>query len=117
MSRDAALLLDRLREAGVVLTVIGDTIRVTAPRGTVDPSTKASIRQHKAALVALLSPAPSRDLAATSGGGAVAPIRCFGCREHRFWRSIYGVVICAKCHPPADESLVVERLGEAVHAR
>jgi hypothetical protein len=33
---------------------------------------------------------------------------CFACRSTRRWRSIYGAVICAECHPPAAPELVAE---------
>src|SRR5262249_46203455 len=33
---------------------------------------------------------------------ALAPGVCWACGTRRRWRSVYGVVICARCHPPAD---------------
>jgi hypothetical protein len=32
--------------------------------------------------------------------------RCWVCHGTRRWRSIYGAVVCARCHPPADVALV-----------
>ena len=37
---------------------------------------------------------------------AAKALVCFACHERRFWHSIYGVTICAKCHPPATDRLV-----------
>ncbi len=39
---------------------------------------------------------------------AAVELVCYCCRRQRFWRSIYDVVICATCHPPADPSLVTK---------
>lgn len=33
---------------------------------------------------------------------------CSACRSTRFWKSIYGVVVCQSCHPPLSEALVEE---------
>ena len=33
--------------------------------------------------------------------------------EERRWRSVYGTVVCARCHPPADVALVAGWEGEA----
>ena len=38
--------------------------------------------------------------------------RCWLCHGTRRWRSVYGVLICTKCHPPADEALAVGWVGE-----
>ncbi len=38
------------------------------------------------------------------------PGACPACRERRFWRSVYGVVVCGVCHPPAAPHLVAEWL-------
>ncbi len=35
---------------------------------------------------------------------------CPMCRGKEFWVSVYGKVICEKCHPPADESIVARRI-------
>lgn len=39
---------------------------------------------------------------------AVVALRCFACRGHRFWISVFGVTVCAVCHPPADPSFVAQ---------
>jgi hypothetical protein len=31
---------------------------------------------------------------------------CYACGGTRRWRSVYGVAVCAQCHPPADTVLV-----------
>ncbi len=39
--------------------------------------------------------------------------RCWLCHGTRRWRSVYGVLICVTCHPPADAVLVATWEGEA----
>lgn len=34
--------------------------------------------------------------------------RCQACHSYLFWVSVYGVVTCASCHPPATPQLVRE---------
>src|SRR5262245_26585529 len=34
-----------------------------------------------------------------------SPGACYACGTTRRWRSVYGVLICARCHPPADVAL------------
>ena len=31
---------------------------------------------------------------------------CYACGSTESWLSIYGVTVCARCHPPAHEKLV-----------
>ena len=38
---------------------------------------------------------------------------CYACGATRRWRSVYGAVICARCHPPADAVLVAAWKSEA----
>lgn len=40
------------------------------------------------------------------------PAPCRNCRQRRWWRSVSGSVICATCHPPANDSHVAAWLGE-----
>ena len=42
------------------------------------------------------------------------PDRCYCCGHHEWWLSIHGVTVCAVCHPPAVESLVLARLNKEV---
>lgn len=42
----------------------------------------------------------------TKAATAALRLRCFACRERRFWRSIHGRVVCGVCHPPAEPWLV-----------
>jgi hypothetical protein len=39
------------------------------------------------------------------------PEPCWTCRGRRFWRSVQGRTVCARCHPPATPNLVAEWLG------
>jgi hypothetical protein len=38
---------------------------------------------------------------------------CYACGTTRRWRSVYGAVICARCHPPGDVVLVAAWEGAA----
>lgn len=53
-----------------------------------------------------------RRVAMVAGAGAV-PLGAVwveggvdACGTTRLWRSVYGVVVCVTCHPPADVALV-----------
>jgi hypothetical protein len=63
----ATALLDELRTKGVSLAVEGEHIAVDAPKGVLTDDVRQVIRQHKAALLALLAqPAPANDTAPTA---------------------------------------------------
>ena len=51
----AETLLADLETRGANLTVVGDVIRIEAPRGTVGPELLATVRQHKPELIELLT--------------------------------------------------------------
>lgn len=54
-------------------------------------------------------PTPPPDCRAVS-----TPRVCYRCGGARFWRSVYGAVVCATCHPPATPELVAEYVCVAV---
>jgi hypothetical protein len=65
------------------------------------------------------SPASHHCLADTPGpvlAGETTGQRCYACGSDAFWCSIYGPVICSRCHPPASTSLVAGtfRVGETL---
>jgi hypothetical protein len=35
-------------------------------------------------------------------------LTCYSCRGQRFWISVYGVTVCAVCHPPVDPSFTAD---------
>ena len=61
----ATVLLDALRTKGVHLTVEGEQVAVDAPKGVLTDDVRQAIRQHKAALLALLAQ-PANAAAATA---------------------------------------------------
>jgi hypothetical protein len=80
------------------------------------------LRQHKAALLTLLQLPPDAPPQPVVGAhAAYIPLRsparlldtCYACGTTQRWQSIYDVVVCAKCHPPADVALVAAWEGEA----
>ena len=63
----ATALLDELRTKGVHLTIEGEHVAVDAPKGALTDDLRQAIRQHKAALLALLAqPMPVHDAPATA---------------------------------------------------
>lgn len=50
----------------------------------------------------------ARGLSATEVKSNAALEPCHCCGGTRFWRSVYGLVICGTCHPPATPELVQE---------
>jgi hypothetical protein len=63
----ATVLLDELRTKGMHLTIAGEHLAVDAPKGVLTDDVRQAIRQHKAALLALLAqPAPAPDAAGTA---------------------------------------------------
>ena len=38
---------------------------------------------------------------------------CYACHSTESWLSDYGVLICNRCHPPANDSLVSRWIGRA----
>jgi thioesterase domain-containing protein/acyl carrier protein len=67
-----SVLLGTLRERGVELRAEGERLRCLAPDGALTPELAAQIRAHKAELLALLSAAPSRTAAVSTGLPRVA---------------------------------------------
>lgn len=81
-----ALRLARERGEAVVMGTVAAP--ATPPAG--DPAGRAPVH---------LAPEP--------GAGPLWPPTspCPVCRDGRFWLSIYGVTVCATCHPPAAPDL------------
>ena len=85
--------------------VDGEQLRCR-PRSMLTDDDLASLKANKPAVLTLLRGESSPTL----------PAVCFACRGRRLWRSIHGVVTCARCHPPASPHLVAEWLGPSVPA-
>jgi hypothetical protein len=108
-------LLAELKRRGITLLPEGaDAIRYSAPRGAMTDELRALIREHKAALLALLSagstgqeeavssPAPGVTLALSLQRDGT----CYCCGGRHWWLSVYGVLVCATCHPPVVPEMV-----------
>lgn len=111
----AGALLAQLTALDVRLAADGPNLRYTAPRGVLTPDLLAALRAHKRELLGLLRTTESgsrprgRDRSPPSAA-------CGCCRRSSWWRHAeHGHWICARCHPPRDESLVAARheVGEA----
>ena len=90
---NAAILIADLQCRGVKLVADGERLRCR-PRSTLTENDVAALRTHKAEVLARLR-APAK-----------ADLVCHACKERRFWLSIYGVVVCGVCHPPATPQRV-----------
>ncbi len=76
----------------------GDRLRCR-PKTALTTTDITVLKVHKAEVLASLR-AEDTD--------AICQLLCYACRGHRFWRSVYDVIICVTCHPPAAPELVVE---------
>jgi hypothetical protein len=85
----AAALVTELRSRGVTLVADGEMLRCR-PKSALSAEDLAALKALKSEILATLR----------------RP--CLSCKGRRFWISIYGVTICAVCHPPAAASLVAE---------
>ena len=87
-----------LRDRGVRLEADGNWLRCR-PRASLTTDDLAALRSNKPEVLA--------HLRAEQAAGS-ARVRCYACKTSRFWRSIYGNLICGTCHPPAAPQLVEE---------
>jgi hypothetical protein len=62
------------------------------------------LKEHKAELLAILRQ--------RSGVKPNVRTECYACKGKLFWRSVYGVVICWRCHAPGTERLVTDILWD-----
>lgn len=93
----AAELVNSLQANGIGLIPEGGTLRV---RGNLTPDLRAALKAQKAEVLALI------------GAAQPVPGPCHWCGASRWWRSIYGRLICGQCHPPGGPELVAGRVGE-----
>jgi hypothetical protein len=70
------------------------------------PSKLRAIHQAKQAFGAVLDAVEQVVQPSHGSGLQRQPGACYRCGGTRRWRSIYGVLLCAHCHPPADAALV-----------
>ena len=95
----AGHLVAELRDRGVELRVDGDLLRCR-PKSALSAEDLAKLRARKQEVLAYLR----REHARRQTGRLV----CYACKTSRFWLSIHGVTVCAKCHPPGSPDLVAE---------
>lgn len=115
-------LLSELERRGVRLQTDGSRVGFS-PAGAVTPDLRQAIREHKPALLKLLSP-PTGDSTFDDAplGPPVAdpfdePPERLPCGHSQQWRSIYGPhLICATCHPPASPDFVAEWFAGTSHS-
>ncbi len=88
----------RLRQQGVRLRL--DDGRVWGA-GKIAAEDKAVLRRHRHLVVAILR-AEQENEPIPSGP-------CYCCRSYRYWLSAHRHWVCAECHPPGSERLVLTR--------
>jgi len=91
-------LLAELEKRGIRLAIEAGSLTVEGPRRAMTPELRQALATHKADLLAALTSWPGP---------------CYCCGEVAWWLSVYDVVICGRCHPPADPSLVRAWVPEA----
>ena len=89
-------LVQDLQARGVKLVADGGILRCR-PKSALSARDLAALKALKSKILATLT-RPAR-------------LTCFSCRGRRFWISIYGVTICAVCHPPASPDLAASWIG------
>ncbi len=95
-------IVTKIEHIGGCVFLEGDRLKARIPEGHPEANALVEeLRSHKAEVVRLLqetAPPPNTDLK--------EPARCGYCRGFVFWASVYGVMVCAACHPPASPRLV-----------
>jgi hypothetical protein len=100
-------LINRLLELGGSVS-LGNNGRIRAQRPKDNAEAKAiveKLKRHCEAVRSLLTETHRLDVSVEAVAPPV-PTECYCCHGKLFWRSVYMVVICWKCHPPAKDSLV-----------
>lgn len=90
--------LTDLKRQGFTLTPDGDCLRVS-PGSRLTPELRQVIRERKQELLSLLA---AKEIFFQHPGS------CPTCRGKVWWVNVCHVRICATCHPPAADSLVLE---------
>ena len=110
--------LHAVTRAGGQLLSNGDKLIIEAPM-PLPADVISLVSQHKSALLALLHQEPPvlpsdrpRRLTSAPQPSWEHPGACYACGTTRSWRSVYGAVVCARCHPPASPTLVAAWEGE-----
>ena len=103
MTGNGLSLVRDLRVRGVRLEAKGGRLVVDAPKGLLSDRDLAQLRSQKSTIIKMLATVAEPD----------GPrLRCFACRESRFWVSVHGVTVCGICHPPASSNLVARWVGD-----
>ena len=105
--------LHAVRRVGGQVLPNGDNLIIEAPT-PLPAEVITLVCQHKSALLALLhqeppalpSDGPGQRTLTSMPQPWERPGACYACGATRRWRSVYGAVVCVKCHPPAEAALV-----------
>jgi len=113
--------LHAVTRVGGQLLPNGDKLIIEAPT-PLPADVITLVCQHKSALLALLHQEPPPLPADRPGQRTLTstpqpwerPGACYACGTRSRWRSVYGAMICARCHPPADAILVEDLESEDI---
>lgn len=94
-------------DVGKLAAVIGEIELAMKPEpkktdGKTPPDDQTEYRNERAAILTFSANLPSDE----AEYRAILERPCYTCKGRRFWVSIYDVIICGACHPPAQEKIV-----------
>ena len=113
---DGLTLLQEASAAGLTVLADGDRLAIRGPRSA-DAIARRLLAEKPAVMAALRGLAPMatapgpHELALAGVCPGANP--CPWCGRRKWWRSIYGVVVCGQCHPPVLPELIAEWLDGA----
>jgi hypothetical protein len=94
---DIIALLSVAYNAGLQVRMDGARLIVCGPKRLA--ALAQELLSQKAAIMAVLE-----EECAEAEPCWARPGACYACGTTRRWRSVYGAVVCAKCHPPLHHS-------------
>jgi hypothetical protein len=105
-------LLDRIRDAGGAVAVVGGDLRLRVPRGLLSEAERLLLAEHKPEIVRLLAVEPVVETPVVEPDldeeAVDPPAPCQQCGSLMAWWDVLGGVHCMDCEPPVRS----ERLRE-----
>lgn len=103
--------IEELRQCGYSVHLVEGKIKYRRTGGTpIDPERVTAlleeIRRRKPEAVAYLESEKKVPAGVTLALSLRPDGRCYACGNANWWLSVYGVLVCATCHPPATAELV-----------
>jgi hypothetical protein len=114
-------ILDRIRQAGGTIEVVGGDLRVKAPKGLLSAAERRHLTEHKPEIVKLLAAemvvedqpqAQHADQQDDEQVEAVDLAPCSKCGTLELWQTAVGVWRCLRCDPPTIAIRALERVQQ-----